>query len=186
MTSRRRHTVYTVEMDSSFPASAFLDYSARKLQQLGLRIETCLNSLNQDQVWARGGETENAVGNLVLHLCGNVRQWIVSGVGGHPDLRDRDAEFSATGGALIDLAERLRRTVEEAATVVNAVPAERLTERIMVQKYDVTVLEAIYHVVEHFSMHTGQIIFATKMLTGSDLGFHRHLRTTAAHGQTTP
>jgi uncharacterized damage-inducible protein DinB len=174
-------------MDSAFPPSAFLDYSARKLQQLGLRIETCLNSLNEDQVWARGSDNENAVGNLVLHLCGNVRQWIVSGVGGQSDLRDRDAEFSAKGGAsVIDLAERLRGTVEEAVTVVNAVPAERLTERIMVQKYDVTVLEAIYHVVEHFSMHTGQIIFATKMVTGSDLGFHRHLRTTAAHGQTTP
>ena len=166
---------------------AFLDYSAKKLQQLGSRIETCLNTLNQDQVWARGSDNENAVGNLVLHLCGNVRQWIVSGVGGQPDMRDRDAEFLARGGVSVaDLAERLRQTVEEAVAVVSAVPAERFTERIVVQNYPVTVLEAIYHVVEHFSMHTGQIIFATKMLTGSDLGFYRHLRTTAAHGQTTP
>jgi uncharacterized damage-inducible protein DinB len=165
----------------------FLDYSTKKLQQLGSRIETCLGSLNQDQVWARGGDNENAVGNLVLHLCGNLRQWIVSSVGGQPDIRDRDAEFSAQGGASVeDLAQRLHATVEEAVAVVSAVPAERLAERIVVQKYDVTVLEAIYHVVEHFSMHTGQIIFATKMLTGSDLGFHRHLRTTAAHQQTTP
>jgi uncharacterized damage-inducible protein DinB len=165
----------------------FLDYSAKKLRQLGSRIETCLGTLNQDQVWARGGDNENAVGNLVLHLSGNVRQWIVSGVGGQPDIRDRDAEFSAQGGASpADLAQRLHATVEEAAAVVEAVPPERLTERIVVQKYDVTVLEAIYHVVEHFSGHTGQIIFATKMLTSSDLGFHRHLRTTAAHGQTTP
>ena len=123
----------------------------------------------------------------MLHLCGNVRQWIVSGVGGQPDTRDRDAEFLARGGVSVaELAPRLRQTVEEAVAVVSAVPAQRLTERIVVQKYPVTVLEAIYHVVEHFSMHTGQIIFATKMLTGLDLGFYRQLRTTAAQGQTTP
>jgi uncharacterized damage-inducible protein DinB len=166
---------------------AFLDYSAKKLQQLCSRIETCLGTLNQDQVWARGSDNENAVGNLVLHLCGNLRQWIVSGVGGQPDIRDRDAEFSTRGGVPgSDLAQRLHGIVEEAVAVVGVVPAERMMERVMVQKYDVTVLEAIYHVVEHFSMHTGQIIFATKMLTGSDLGFYRHLRTTAAHGQTIP
>jgi uncharacterized damage-inducible protein DinB len=166
---------------------AFLDYSAKKLQQLCSRIETCLGTLNQEQVWARGSDRENAVGNLVLHLSGNVRQWIVSGVGGRPDIRERDAEFSAKGGpSVADLAQRLRATVDEAVAVLQAVPEERMMERIVVQKYDLTVLEAIYHVVEHFSMHTGQIIFATKMLTGSDLGFHQHLRTTAAHGETTP
>ena len=166
---------------------AFLDYSAKKLLQLCSRIETCLGTLNQDEVWARGGDHENAMGNLVLHLSGNLRQWIVSGVGGQPDIRDRDAEFSAQGGVSVsDLVQLLRATVEEAVAVLDAVRAERLMERIVVQKYEVTVLEAIYHVVEHFSMHTGQIIFATKMLTGSDLGFYRHLRTTAAHGQTTP
>jgi uncharacterized damage-inducible protein DinB len=166
---------------------AFLDYSAKKLLQLCSRIETCLGTLNQDEVWARGGDHENAMGNLVLHLSGNLRQWIVSGVGGQPDIRDRDAEFSAQGGVSVsDLVQLLRATVEEAVAVLDAVRAERLMERIVVQKYEVTVLEAIYHVVEHFSMHTGQIIFATKMLTGSDLGFYRHLRTTAAHGPTTP
>jgi uncharacterized damage-inducible protein DinB len=166
---------------------AFLDYSAKKLLQLCSRIETCLGTLKQDEVWARGGDHENAMGNLVLHLCGNLRQWIVSGVGGQPDIRDRDAEFSAQGGVSASaLAQRLRATVEEAVAVLDAVRAERLMERIVVQKYEVTVLEAIYHVVEHFSMHTGQIIFATKMLTGADLGFYQNLRTSSAHGQTTP
>jgi uncharacterized damage-inducible protein DinB len=157
--------------------SDFLEYSAKTLQQLASRIETCLGSLNEDQVWARGSENENAVGNLVLHLCGNVRQWIVSGAGGRPDNRDRDSEFSAKGGIPVSqLAARLQAVVQEAVAVLGEVTAERLAERIVVQQYDVTVLEAIYHVVEHFSMHTGQIIFATKMLTGSDLGFYRHLK----------
>src|ERR1700691_5757570 len=94
----------------------FLDYSARKLRQLNSRIEDCLGRLTEEQIWARGAETENAVGNLVLHLSGNVRQWIVAGVGGRPDVRQRDAEFAARGGlAAHGLAEHLRGIVEEAA-----------------------------------------------------------------------
>jgi uncharacterized damage-inducible protein DinB len=165
----------------------FIDYSIRKLEQLAGRIETCLAQLNEEQIWARGGEHENAVGNLALHLCGNVRQWIVSGIGGAPDTRQRDAEFAARGGhALPALQQRLRATVEEAAAVLRSLPPARLTEQVTIQNYDVPVLEAIYHVVEHFSMHTGQILFATKTLTGADLGFYKHLARAAAHGEKTP
>jgi uncharacterized damage-inducible protein DinB len=164
----------------------FLDFSAKKLQQLAGRIETCLGKLTPEQVWARGSDNENAVGNLVLHLCGNVRQWIVSGVGGAPDTRDRDAEFAARGGAsTADLIARLRQVVDEAAAVLAAVSPERLTEHVVIQKYDLPVIEAIYHVVEHFSGHTGQIIFATKMLTSEDLGFYRHLGA-KPHSEKTP
>src|SRR5689334_21039574 len=86
----------------------FLDHSIAKLRQYTDRIETCLGMLNQEQVWARGGENENAVGNLVLHLSGNVRQWIVSGVGNRADVRERDREFAARGGVTIaELIERL-------------------------------------------------------------------------------
>jgi uncharacterized damage-inducible protein DinB len=165
----------------------FLDHSINKLRQYEQRIATCIGKLSDEQVWARGGENENAVGNLVLHLCGNVRQWIVAGVGGRTFSRDRDAEFDARGGLTpAELTSRLHATVEEASVALESVTAARLAERTMIQKYDVSVLEAIYHVVEHFAMHTGQIIFATKMVTGVDLGFYRHLRTTAAHGEKTP
>jgi len=151
------------------------------------RIETCLSGLAEMQIWARSSENENAIGNLVLHLNGNVRQWIVSGVGGRPDIRQRDAEFAARGGGSgTELAARLKEAVEEAAGVLVELTPERLGERIVVQHYDVTVLEAIYHVVEHFSGHTGQIIFATKMLTGADLGFYRHLRDAEGHRKKTP
>jgi uncharacterized damage-inducible protein DinB len=172
-------------MDSC--AAVFLDYSARKLRQAAGRIEDCLARLSEEQIWARTSESENAVGNLVLHLSGNVRQWIVSGVGGKPDVRQRDAEFAArTGLAAPDLAAHLRAAAGAAIATIAALPPEDLTRRITVQTYDVTVLEAIYHVVEHFSGHTGQIIFATKLLTGEDLGFHGHLKTTAAHAAQTP
>ena len=156
----------------------FLNFSADKLQELAPRIEICLGRLSEEQVWARGQENENAIGNLVLHLCGNVRQWIIFSIGGcEPDCRDRDGEFAARGGiSKAQLLDQVRATVEEAVAVIRALPAERLSERRVIQGYEDSVLGAIYHVVEHFSMHTGQIIFATKMLTSADLGFYRHLQ----------
>ena len=172
-------------MDSS--DRLFLDYSSRKLRQMSGRIADCLNRLAYEQIWARGTENENAVGNLVLHLAGNVRQWIVAGVGGRPDTRLRDAEFAARGGPTKgELLEHLAGIIEDAAGVIETLAPDRLTELLAVQSYNVTLLEAIYHVVEHFSGHTGQIIYATKLLSGEDLGFHKHLKTTAAHGETTP
>ena len=164
----------------------FVQFSVKKLTQLSERIQDCLGRLTSDQVWSRGSENENAVGNIVLHLCGNLRQWIGSGIGGKPDIRVRDREFAARGDIdPADLAERLRSGVEEATGIISGVTPERLMEKVKIQNYDVTVLEAVYHVIEHFAQHTGQIIFATKQLTGSDLGYYRHL-SKAAHQEKTP
>lgn len=166
----------------------FIQFSAGTLEQLHRRILDCLARLTPEQIWARGSENENAVGNLVLHLSGNVRQWIGSGVAGLPDHRERDAEFDARGGkATAELVELLQIRVAEAAAIIRAVPTAHLTERITPQGHDVTVLEAIAHVVEHFAMHTGQVIFLTKMLTGQDLGYYQHLRGSGrAAGATRP
>ena len=154
----------------------FLKFSSEKLTELYGRIATCVDQLSPEQIWARGTPNENAVGNLVLHLAGNVRQWILCGVGGAEDLRDRDSEFDARSGE--DVLDRLRPVVEEAVALIASLQHERLGERKTIQKHwNLTVLEAIYHVVEHFSMHTGQIIFATKLLTGADLGFYGYLKT---------
>jgi uncharacterized damage-inducible protein DinB len=162
----------------------FLDFSSTKLCELSSRIDVCLSKLTDDQVWIRGSANENAIGNLVLHVCGNVRQWIISSIGGVPDARRRDAEFAAHGGVSIaQLRERVITTVEEALAVLEGVTAQRLPDRLTIQGYDVSVLDAIYHVVEHFAMHAGQVIFITKMLTGTDLGFYRHLSFSAAEGR---
>jgi hypothetical protein len=160
--------------------SNFLNYAAEKLDQLAGRIETCLGKLTPEQIWMRGAENQNAVGNLVLHLNGNVRQWILSGVGGAPDNRTRDQEFAARGGARSEvdtegLGRLLREAVDEALVIIRSQPPERLANRTNIQGYEVTLLEAIFHVVEHFSGHTSQIIFITKMLTGEDLGFYSYL-----------
>ena len=154
----------------------FVKFSAGKLRQFESRIAACLDALTDEQIWWRGAGTQNAIGNLVLHLCGNLGQWIVSGVGGAPDTRDRDAEFAARGGAgKAELAARLHARVEEAAAVVEGLTAARLLEPLARQGYSGTVLEGVYHVVEHFGQHTGQIIYATKLLTEKDLGFYAHL-----------
>jgi uncharacterized damage-inducible protein DinB len=157
--------------------SLFLQFSADKLKQFTGRIEICLKSLTEEQIWARGGENENAIGNLALHLTGNVRQWIVTSLGNDPVMRDRDSEFSARGGRTsAELVTLLRNTVERAAHIIAGLQTEQLTGTYEIQNYRVSGVEVVYHVVEHFAQHTGQIIFATKMLAGSDLGFYRHLR----------
>lgn len=137
------------------------------------KIERCLERLSDDQIWWRPNEESNSIGNLVLHLCGNARQWIVSGVGGAVDGRNRDAEFAqreAIGrGELLAL---LRTTLADIESVLKNLPREALLEKRTIQGSPVDVLEAIFHVTEHFSMHTGQIIMMTKMLTSADLRFY--------------
>ncbi|MFZ0039284.1 MAG: DUF1572 family protein [Candidatus Acidiferrales bacterium] len=157
-------------------ANLFLTFSKDRLRTFTSRIVDCLGRLSDEQIWARGGENENSIGNLVLHLCGNVQQWIVSGVGGKADIRDRDSEFAALGGVNAgELQHRLEATIREAIEVIASVPAARLPEIITVQSYQRAVLEVIYTAVEHFAQHTGQIIFATKILSGQDLGYYKHL-----------
>ncbi len=113
------------------------------------------------------------MGNLLLHLSGNVRQWIVSGVGGEPDARERHAEFEAEGGRSgSELLALLEAAVRDADRVLGALDSGRLLEPLVIQGTDTTVLAAIYHVVEHFGMHTGQIAYITKLRTGTDLGFY--------------
>jgi uncharacterized damage-inducible protein DinB len=164
----------------------FLSYSCDTLKQLSSRIEDCLGKLTYEQVWMRSGDHDNSVGNLVLHLCGNVGQWIGTGIGGRPDTRNRDAEFAALDGHQpSELAAKLHATIADATAILLTLDGASLLETREIQNYRVTVLEAVYHVVEHFAQHTGQILFATKLLTGQDLGYYKHL-SKAAHGETVP
>jgi uncharacterized damage-inducible protein DinB len=134
------------------------------------KIERCLAHLSDQDVWARPSEASNSIGNLLLHLCGNVTQWILGGVGGREYVRHRQQEFDErTPLPARELLERLRGVVNEADTVIRGLDAGTLLSARQIQDYDGTVLEAIYHVVEHFSMHTGQIILLAKMRIGADL-----------------
>ncbi len=152
-------------------AQTFLDKSRRLLVSDYLpKIERCLERLSDEDVWWRPDEASNSIGNLLLHLAGNVTQWAIGGVGKRAYTRDRQQEFDERrplSGS--DPLARLKTVVEEAEGVIRSIDAESLLSRRQIQGYDVTVLEAVYHVVEHFGMHTGQIIMLTKMRTGEDL-----------------
>lgn len=138
------------------------------------RIERCAGALSEAEVWSRPNPASNSIGNLLLHLEGNVRQWIISGLTGAPDRRRRDAEFSEQGplppAATV---AHLRKTVQAAARVLARLSARDLSRRYHIQGFRVTGLEAVFHVTEHFAFHTGQIIYATKSLCGEDLAFTR-------------
>src|SRR5882672_8466947 len=137
------------------------------------KIERSLELLTDEQIWWRANPQSNSIGNLLLHLSGNVRQWIVCGLGGAPDDRDRDSEFAQRDMIPRDeLLARLKQTLTEADQALAKFDADKLLEKYLIQGSEVTAMAAIYHVVEHFSMHAGQIFLLTKQLTATDLHFY--------------
>jgi len=149
---------------SAVLADAFL---ARSRYYLGLeypgKIRLALTEMPVERLWERANAASNSPANLLLHLAGNVRQWIVSGVGGAPDTRMRDAEFAAReGAALGELLASLDAACADAVAVLNRLDAAALEETRIIQGRRTTVFAAIYHVVEHFSGHTGQLILMAK------------------------
>jgi uncharacterized damage-inducible protein DinB len=155
-------------------SDAFLRRSRHYLSvEYPTKIKRCLDALPADAVWRRPDEGSNSVGNLLLHLSGNVRQWIVTNVGGGTDRRDRSGEFAAREGADAHaLFAALRATLDEADAVLASLTSDRLLERRTIQGRDVTVLEAVYHVTEHFALHTGQIILLTKAYAPGRIQFY--------------
>ncbi len=167
------------ESANNVPA-LFLEFSRRKLfEHYWPRLRACVEPLSDEQVWWRPNAASNSIGNLILHLNGNVTQWLVASFNRDEDQRDRPAEFAAEGGlAPAELLEKLGVTMDAAAHVL-----ERLTEADLVAPYDiqgyhVTGLEAVYQVVEHFGLHYGQIAYISKSLTNRDHGFYRELNKT--------
>ena len=142
----------------------FVNHSVAKLEQMAVHIETCLDRSTEDQIWRRSSEPENSVGNLVLHLCGNLGQWIGHYAGGRADTRDRSAEFALDARvAKGELKARLRAAVEAAKADIGALTAGRLAEPITTADRPMSVLTVVYQVVGHFQQHAGQIMFATKL-----------------------
>jgi uncharacterized damage-inducible protein DinB len=131
------------------------------------KIERCLEVLSDEDVWWRANEGSNSIGNLLLHLEGSTRAWIIGVAGGSRSPRDRQQEFDEREriprSALLS---RLRQTLAEADAVLAQLDVDVLLERRQARDEEVTVLWAVYHAVEHFSMHTGQIIMLSKMRSG--------------------
>jgi uncharacterized damage-inducible protein DinB len=145
------------------PAGSFFELAARYLEEYAAKIALALGELPEQRLWWRPAPGTNSAGNLVVHLCGNLTLWLLSGVGGAPPARDRAAEFAATGGAgRAELARRLEEVVSHCAALLRQLEAEDAARRLEVQGYHTDVQGAVFHAVEHMSYHTGQILYLLK------------------------
>jgi len=154
-------------------AAVFLEHAQWRLTKDYLpKIVRCIEMLSEEEIWARPNECSNSIGNILLHLCGNVRQWIVHGIGRERDLRNRSEEFAERGPIPKDvLLDRLETVLHEADSVLENVRYERILDGRTIQGFDETVLTAVFHVVEHFAQHLGQVIYITKAVKNIDLNF---------------
>ncbi len=161
-------------------SALFLDFSRRQLlEQYWPRLKQCVELLSEQQIWWRPNDASNSIGNLLLHLNGNVRQWLLTSFARQEDLRNRPLEFSEEGPLPKSvLMERLGATVQQACDVLARLTTEDLLAQYEIQGYKLRGLEAIYHVVEHFGQHFGQISYIAKSLTSRDLGFYKELNQT--------
>src|SRR5579871_3469586 len=167
-------------MPADSASDLFLEFSRRKLfEQYWPRMRKATEALSQEQIWWRPNDASNSIGNLLLHLNGNVWQWLVASFNKLDDKRDRPAEFAATGDlSAAELLDRLGQTLGEAEKVLGRLTEEELLATWQIQGYTVSGLAAVYQVVEHFGLHYGQIVYITKMQEGRDLGFYKDLSQT--------
>ncbi|MEM7487180.1 MAG: DinB family protein [Bacteroidota bacterium] len=136
-------------------------------------IKTCLDKLSDDVIWQKPNESTNSIGNLILHLCGNITQYGISSIQGTEDNRNRDEEFMVSSGMDKDeLFQKLVSTVEKAKFVFTSATNDELIRKRLVQGFEFSGIGNIIHVVEHLSYHTGQIALWTKILNNQDLGFY--------------
>ena len=169
-------------------ATLFLEFSRKKLLgQYWPRLREVVGPLTDEQIWWRPNEASNSIGNLLLHLNGNVYQWLVASFGHLDDRRNRPAEFREREGiAAAELLSRLGATLEQAEEVLARLTAEELAAPMEIQGYHVTGLDAVYQVVEHFGLHYGQILYIVKTLTGADLKLYRELNAAGRSDSSAP
>lgn len=152
--------------DASIGA-AVLSESRQTLAGAMKKIEHCLDQLSDEDVWWRQHDSHNSIQNILTHLCGNVRQWIVHGVGEEPDERHRASEFAERRPlAKEEVLGRLRETLAQADRILEEFPPDRLLEPRRIQGFDTTVLAAIFDSVSHFVGHTHQIVFIARLRLG--------------------
>ena len=158
----------------AFGQALLVEAERRLLGESLPRIKSCLERLSEEEIWRRPNDSLVSIGNLVLHLCGNARQWIVTALGGEADHRVRSAEFAERGPLPTgELVARLETTLADVQATLRRLDPASLLEQRPVQTYMESGLSIIVHVVEHFSYHTGQISWATKLMRDTDLGYYR-------------
>lgn len=151
----------------------FISQSIYRIEINLPRIEKCLNELSEEEIWKKPNSSSNSIGNLILHLCGNITQYIISGLAGKPDNRNRGSEFAAKEGfTKSQLLEKITLVINESVSVIKNITEEDLIKSRSVQGYNLSGIAIIVHVTEHLSYHTGQITFWTKCLKDKDMGYY--------------
>jgi hypothetical protein len=154
-------------------ARALTDNAREELTEGLSKIEHCLNQLTDAQAWWRPRPEMNSIANLMLHLAGNLRQWIVAGVGGAPDVRNRPGEFADRSGAPKSEAfAKLQGVIRACDAVLARLGPDDLLAPRRIQGYDLSVTRAIFHVIPHFRGHVQEIIHMTRAQLGERYKFN--------------
>ena len=157
-------------------AKEFIEQSIYRIDENAQRIKKCLQEIDEMEIWKSPNDNLNSIGNLILHLCGNIRQYIISALGENEDTRERDKEFSAKEGLTkLELLNQLNSIISEAIGIIKNIDEEILTKIYSVQGFGLSGIGIIIHVTEHLSYHTGQIAFWVKQLKNKDLGFYANI-----------
>lgn len=166
-------------MENEF-ANEFIMQSINRNEENTKKIIKCLNEIDETEVWKTPNNNSNSIANLILHLCGNITQYIISALGNTKDSRERDKEFSTKKGYnKSELESKLIATITEANKIIKNIPEDTLCKIYQVQGFNLSGIGIVIHVTEHYSYHTGQIAFWVKQLKNKDLGFYKGIDLTA-------
>jgi len=153
-------------------AAQFIQQQRAIMQECLEKIGHCFSQLEEHDIWWRPYQEHNALGNIILHLCGNLGQWVIHGVTEQPDTRDRPAEFSHRGVIpKQQLLEWLGQTISKADAVIAGLDEQSLLEPRRIQGYEVLVQAAIQNSVSHLVGHTQEIIWVTRLRVGAGYQF---------------
>jgi uncharacterized damage-inducible protein DinB len=152
----------------------FKEQILHRMDESSRMIGLSLEKVSEEDIWRRPTETSNSIGNLILHLCGNITQYTIASLGDQADTRQRDLEFQAKDGLKKEeLLNMLDKVVGEAKETIQQAPFEELMRKREVQGFNFSGIGIMIHVTEHYSYHTGQIAFWVKQLKNKkDLGFY--------------
>lgn len=166
-------------MAASSEEKLLIEFKEQILYRFGentKRISICMDNLSETEVWYSPNESSNSAGTLILHLCGNITQYIISGLGGEPDIRERDKEFKGLHEYIKErLTEKLKSVTDKASGIILNTGYEQLIKLYSIQGYLISGIAALVHVTEHYSYHTGQITMLTKIQKNTDVGFYSGL-----------
>lgn len=153
-------------------AQLFVEDCVELIHQSNIKLQNCLQQLSTEQIWWRSHPSTNSVGNLILHICGNLRQWTLAGLAGQPDSRDRDHEFSSEHSMTADqLLEHLQKESDACLAVLPSFGPLELVAEYTIQGFLVNGLQAVNHTVTHFVGHTHQVVYMTRLQLGDDYQF---------------